>query len=98
MHFLVRHCLVIDWKNKAQSLPRTQTSLSLSEKMCAQRKAGRRQRASPAVCTLPMDTCGSSPVAPSTLRKTKRLRRRLAHYVVIMHFKHCLNVVYRDNV
>ena len=35
---------------------------SLSMKMCAQRKAGRRQRASPAVCTLPMVTCSSSPV------------------------------------
>ena len=30
--------------------------------MCAQRKAGRRQRASPAVFTLPMVPCGSSPV------------------------------------
>ena len=35
---------------------------SLSMKMCAQRKAGRRQRVSPAVCTLPMVTCSSSPV------------------------------------
>ena len=35
---------------------------SLSMKMCAQRKARRRQRASPAVCTLPIVTCGSSPV------------------------------------
>ena len=34
-------------------------SLSLSMKMCAQRKAGRRQRAR---CTLPMVPCGSSPV------------------------------------
>ena len=33
--------------------------------MCAQRKAGRRERerrASPAICTLPMVPCGSSPV------------------------------------
>ena len=30
--------------------------------MCAQRKAGRRQRARFAVCTLPMVPCGSSPV------------------------------------
>ena len=37
-------------------LPRTQTSLSR-----AQRKAGRRLRASLAVCTLPMVPCGSSP-------------------------------------
>ena len=39
--------------------------VSLSMKMCAPRKAGRRQRArraSPAVCTLPMAPCGSSPV------------------------------------
>ena len=35
---------------------------SLSMKMCAQRKAGRTQRASPAVCTLPMVPCSSSPV------------------------------------
>ena len=37
--------------------------------------------ASPAVCTLPMVPCGSSPVTPfalaSAMRKTKRLRRRL---------------------
>ena len=30
--------------------------------MCTQRKAGRRQWASPAVCTLPIVPCGSSPV------------------------------------
>ena len=30
--------------------------------MCTQRRAGRRQRASPAVCTLPIVPCGSSPV------------------------------------
>ena len=35
---------------------------SLLMKMCTQRKAGRRQRASPTVCTLPMVTCSSSPV------------------------------------
>ena len=38
-------------------------------KMCAQRKAGRRQRASPAVCTFPMVPCGSSPVAPLPCKK-----------------------------
>ena len=58
-------------------LPHTQTSLSI----CAQRKAGRRQRASPAVCTLPMVPCGVSPVTrfalASAMRKTKHLRRRL---------------------
>ena len=50
--------------------------LSLSMKMCAQRKAGRRQRA---VCTLPMVPCSSLPVIylARVLRKTRRLRRRL---------------------
>ena len=55
--------------------------VSLLMKMCAQRKAGRRQRARPAVCTLPMDPCGSSPVTrfalASAMQKTKRMRRRL---------------------
>ena len=54
--------------------------VSLLMKMCAQRKAGRRQ--APAVCTLPMVPCGSSPVTrfalASPMLKTKRLRRRLA--------------------
>ena len=48
---------------------------SLSMKMCAQRKARRRQRASPAVCTLPMVTWGSSPVtrvSRSPLPREKR--------------------------
>ena len=48
---------------------------SLSMKMCPQRKPGRRQRASPAVCTLPMVTCGSSPVtrvSRSPLPREKR--------------------------
>ena len=36
--------------------------VSLSMKMCAQRKAGRRQRARPAVSTLPKVPCSSSPV------------------------------------
>ena len=58
--------------------------VSLLMKLCAQRKAGRRQRedvTSPAVCILPMVPCGSSPVTcfalASAMRKTKRLRRRL---------------------
>ena len=67
-------------------LPRTQTSLSI----CAQRKAGRRQRASPAVCTLPMVPCGVSPVTrfalASAMRKTKRLRRRLI-LICILNFR-----------
>ena len=51
-----------------QQLPRTQTSLSLSMKMCAQRKAGRRQRAR---LRLPMVPCGSSPVARLYLAKNE---------------------------
>ena len=57
--------------------------LSFDENV-GQRKAGRRQwvrRLSPAVCTLPMVPCGSSPVTrfalASAVRKKKRLRRRL---------------------
>ena len=46
--------------------------VSLLMKMCAQRKAGRRQ---PAVSTLPMVPCGSSPVTrfalASAMRKTE---------------------------
>ena len=47
------------------SLPASYPDVSLSMKICAQRKAGRRQRArraSPAVCTFPMVPCGSLPV------------------------------------
>ena len=47
------------------SLPASYPDVSLSMKICAQRKTGRRQRArraSPAVCTFPMVPCGSSPV------------------------------------
>ena len=46
-------------------VPASYPDVSLSMKMCAQRKAGRRQRVrltSPAVCTLPMVTCASSTV------------------------------------
>ena len=42
-------------------VPASYPDVSLSMKMCAQRKAGRRQRVSD-VCTLPMVTCASSPV------------------------------------
>ena len=70
-------------------IPASYPDVSLSMKMYAQRKAGRRQRASPAVCTLPMVPCGSSPVTrhsrfalASALRKTKRLRRRLLLYQI----------------
>ena len=64
-------------RRRAASYP----DVSLSMKMCAQRKAGRRQRArraSPAVCTLPMVPCGSSPVtcvSRSPLRREKRSAR-----------------------
>ena len=50
------------WRSRAYLVPRR---LSLSMKMCAQRKAGRRQRvilASPAVCNFPMVTCALSSV------------------------------------
>ena len=43
--------------------------VSLLRKMCAQRKAGRRQ---PAVCTLPMVPCGSSPVTRFALASAMR--------------------------
>ena len=51
--------------------------VSLSTKMCGQRKAGRTERASPAFCTLSMIPCDSSPVARHyrAKLKTKRLRR-----------------------
>ena len=62
------------------SLPGSYPHVSLSIKMWTQRKAGRRQRA-----TLPIVSCGSSPVTrfalASTMRKTKRLRRKLVHYL-----------------
>ena len=60
-------------------------SLSLSMKMCAQRKAGRRQRARwrfacrlyPSHVPLRFITSHSRFVLASTMRKTKRLGRRL---------------------
>ena len=58
--------------------------VSFLMKLCAQRKAGGRQRArraSSAVSTLPMVPCRSSPVTcfalVSAMRETQRLRRRL---------------------
>ena len=69
-------------QSPCRTSPASYPDVSLLMKMFAQRKAGRRQRASPAVCTLPMVPCGSSPVTrfalASAMRKTKRLRRRLA--------------------
>ena len=61
-------------KNKTTSAA-SYPDVSLSMNMYAQRKAGRRQRASLAVCTLPMVPCGSSPVTRvscSPLRWEKR--------------------------
>ena len=62
--------------------------LSLSRKICAQRKAGKSKQArhaSPPFFTLPMVPCASSPVTRvlhsplcETMRKTKRLRTGLA--------------------
>ena len=63
------------------TLPRTQTSLSLPMKMCAQRKAERRQRAR---CTLPMVPCGSSPVT--------RVSRSPLSFVI--HSHHSLHNLY----
>ena len=57
----------------ALGLPRTQTSLSP-----AQRKAGRRQRASLPSVLFPWSLAAHHQSLASTLRKTKRLRRRLA--------------------
>ena len=63
--------------------------LSLSMKMCAQRKAGRRQRASwrfacrlyPSHGPLRFITSHSRFALASTMRKTKRLGRRLQRYL-----------------
>ena len=62
------------------------SDVSLSMKMCAQRKAGRRQRARrrfacrlyPSHGPLRFITSHSRLALASTIRKTKRLRRRLA--------------------
>ena len=57
------------YKGGAASYP----DVSLSMKMCAHRKAGRRRRdvASPAVCTLPMVPCGSLPIARNYFAKNE---------------------------
>ena len=64
--------------------------LSLSMKMCAQRKAGRRQRARrrfagrlyPSHGPLRFITSHSCFALASTTRKTKRLRRRLGRHII----------------
>ena len=70
--------------------------VSLSMKMCAQRKAGRRQRASP---ELRLPSCRLYPSHGtlrfitrrfSTLRKTKRLRRRLWSPWSLQSLKGCI--------
>ena len=52
-------------------LPALYPDVSLLMKMCVQRKAGRRQRASPAICILPMVPCGSFPVTRLYLAKNE---------------------------
>ena len=52
-------------------LPALYPDVSLLMKMCVQRKAGRRQWASPAICTLPMVPCGSFPVTRLYLAKNE---------------------------
>ena len=77
---------------------------SLSMKMCAQRKAGRRQRASPAVCTLPMVTCSSSPVTRVSREPLPCEKRRawggIWNYNVLKHLAYSFAVltsyIYRD--
>ena len=64
--------------------------LSLSMKICAQRKAGRRKRASTSLVSPPMVHCDSSPVtgvsrSPLCGINTKHLRRKKisAHHLVL---------------
>ena len=70
-------------------LPRTQTSLWKCARKGRREGHNGRDGASPAVCTLPMVPCGSSPVTrfalASAMRKTKRLRRRLGLLSDIRH-------------
>ena len=61
-----RRCDSLCRKRFRSCLAPGRLSLSLSVKMCAQRKAGRRQRA-----TLPIVPCGSSPVVRLYLGKTE---------------------------
>ena len=61
-----RRCDSLCRKRFRSCLAPRRLSLSLSVKMCAQRKAGRRQRV-----TLPIVPCGSSPVVRLYLGKTE---------------------------
>ena len=81
--------------------PRTQTSLFWWKCARKGRREGDNGRdgASPAVCTLPMVPCGSSPVTrfvlASAMRKTKRLRRRLIPvHVTVVLFKYNIIIYY----
>ena len=82
-------CVYISDKDTAEFLPHN-PDVSLSMKMCAQRKAGRRQRARRRFeCRLYFShgplrfiTSHSRFALASTMRKTKRLRRRLAEFYV----------------
>ena len=80
--FFLLLCFFGSRGNKNNSLlnecirPASYPDVSLLMKMCAQRKAGRRQR--PAVCTLPMVPCGSSPVTPRVSRSPLPCEKRSA--------------------
>ena len=75
----------IEW-----STPASHPDVSLSMKMCARRKAGRRQRARrrfagrlyPSHGPLRFITSHSCFALASTTRKTKRLRRRLGRHII----------------
>ena len=81
-HYAPVRTRTMKW-DRGLCLPRTQTSLFWWNCARKGRREGDNERdvASPAVCTLPMVPCGSSPVTcfalASAMRKTKRLRRRL---------------------
>ena len=90
LHVLIRHATwetACEWQNhsfvsKYVSQAASYPDVSLSTKMCTQRKTGRR-----AVCILPMVPYCSLPVARLYLAKTKRLRGRLSSKRYISPYK-----------
>ena len=78
LRWLIRK-LIRHFRKRERNGADTASYPDVSLSMCAQRKTERRQRASPAVCTLPMVPCGSSLVnrfaLASAMRKTKPRRR-----------------------
>ena len=80
--FFLLLCFFGSRGNKNNSLlnecirPASYPDVSLLMKMCAQRKAGRRQRS--AACTLPMVSCSSSPVTPRVSRSPLPCEKRSA--------------------